>query len=146
MPSTRVSLKAATAPVRHAVGDYRFQLPLLLALLYSPEKLKSIVPERLYPLISSAAFIKGLKVLLGLNVARSINTALSRYSLNNWKSDAKFVTSQEIVLITGGSSGIGELVALSFANKGVTVVSMDVNPPKVPQRKPLPSYNSYADH
>jgi all-trans-retinol dehydrogenase (NAD+) len=139
MPSTRATLKVATAPVRHAIGDYQFQLPLLLALLYYPDKLKSIVPARLFPLISSAGFLQGLKVLLGLNITRSLNKTLSRYSANNWKSDAKFVTSQEIILITGGSSGIGELVALSFANKGVTVVSMDVNPPKVPQREPLPS-------
>lgn len=139
MPSTRAALKVAAAPVRHGLGDYRVQLPLLLALLYYPEKLKSIIPARLYPWISSAGFLKGLKILLALNVAGALNRTLSRYSVNNWKSDAKFITSQEVVLITGGSSGIGELVAGKFARKGVTIVNLDINPPKAPQRESLPS-------
>jgi NAD(P)-dependent dehydrogenase (short-subunit alcohol dehydrogenase family) len=68
--------------------------------------------------------------------------------INNWKPDAKWINSQEIVLITGGSSGIGELMALDFAKRGVKVISLDVNPPKKPQRKSLTpeSPNSTAVH
>lgn len=33
----------------------------------------------------------------------------------------------EIVLITGGGSGIGRIVANKFANLGATIVTLDVN-------------------
>lgn len=56
-------------------------------------------------------------------------------ALNNWTGKASFVKSQEIVLITGGASGIGELMARGFAAKGVKVVVLDLGPPKEPFRK-----------
>lgn len=133
------TLKVLAAPIKLALADYRLQLPLLLALLYYPDKLRSIVPERLYPWITSAGFIRALKALLGLNVTRSVNNKLSQYVVNNWKKDAKFINSREIVLITGGSSGIGELIALDFAKRGVKVISLDLNPPKNTRGEAPPS-------
>jgi all-trans-retinol dehydrogenase (NAD+) len=148
MVKRSTALKVLSAPIKLVFGDFRLQLPLLLALIYYPDKLKSVLPERLYPWIASAGFQQGLKVLLGLNVTRFVNTKLSQYVINNWKPDAKWINSQEIVLITGGSSGIGELMALDFAKRGVKVISLDVNPPKKPQRKSLTpeSPNSTAVH
>jgi all-trans-retinol dehydrogenase (NAD+) len=134
-------LKVLAAPIKLTLSDFRLQLPLLLALLYYPDRLKSIVPERLYFWISSARFLRGLKVLLGLNITRFLNDRLSRYVVNNWKKDAKWINSQEVVLITGGSSGIGELAALDFAKRGVKVISLDLNPPKKSQRE-LDSHES----
>ncbi|KAH8675084.1 hypothetical protein BGZ61DRAFT_508584 [Ilyonectria robusta] len=40
--------------------------------------------------------------------------------------------SKEIVLVTGGSNGIGELVVGKLAGKGIKVVSVDLYPPKIP--------------
>jgi all-trans-retinol dehydrogenase (NAD+) len=57
---------------------------------------------------------------------------ISDMALNNWKSPAKLIKSQELVLITGGSSGIGELMAKEFAAKGIKVVVLDLSPPKEP--------------
>jgi all-trans-retinol dehydrogenase (NAD+) len=127
------TLKVLASPIKLTLADFRLQLPLLLALLYYPERLKSIVPKRLYFWISSARFLQGLKVLLGLNITRFLNDRLSQYVVNNWKKDAKWINSQEVVLITGGSSGIGELVALDFAKRGIKVISLDLNPPKKSQ-------------
>ena len=129
------TLRVLAAPIKLTLADFRLQLPLLLALIYYPERLKSIVPERLYPWITSARFLQGLKILLGLNLAGFINKKLSQYAVNNWKKDAKWINSQEVVLITGGSSGIGELVAKDFAKRGVKVISLDLNPPKKAQRE-----------
>lgn len=107
---------------------------LLVALLYYPHKLKSIIPTRIQPYITSPAFIRALKGLLVFGILRGANNKLSQLVLNNWKKNAKFITSQEIVLITGGSSGIGEMMARDFSAKGVKVVVMDLNPPKTPFR------------
>jgi all-trans-retinol dehydrogenase (NAD+) len=103
---------------------------LIFALLYYPDKVRSILPERLHPWISSPAVIRALSVLLGISILRGINNKVSQWVVNNWKRDAKFVKGQEIVLITGGSSGIGELMAAQFAKMGTKVVILDLNPPR----------------
>ncbi|TGO58304.1 hypothetical protein BOTNAR_0183g00140 [Botryotinia narcissicola] len=105
---------------------------LLVALQYYPDKLRSIIPTKIQPYIYSTAFIRVLKVLLALGIARGVNNKLSQLVLNNWKRNAKLIKSQEVVLITGGSSGIGESMAREFSSKGVKVVVMDVNLPKMP--------------
>lgn len=87
----------------------------------------------------SDRFIAALKVFLGLGVLRVVNNKLSEYVVNNWKSNAKFVKSQEIVLISGGCSGIGLLMATEFAKTGTKVVVMDLSPPKSTLRELLPS-------
>lgn len=142
MVNRATALKVLSAPVKLVFTDFRLQIPILLALIYYPDKLKEILPDKVYPWIASAQFLRGLQVLLGLNVTRLINKKLSQYVMNNWKRDAKFINSKEIVLITGGSSGIGELVALDFAKRGVKVVSLDVNPPTKAQRELAPSQKS----
>jgi hypothetical protein len=124
-----------TAPIRLALFDPRVTAPLLVALLYYPEKLRDLLPERLYRLVTSQAVIRTLSVFLALGVARGINKKLSQWTANNWKSDAKFVKSQELVLISGGCSGIGQLTAEGFAKKGVKVIVLDLNLPKKTLRK-----------
>jgi all-trans-retinol dehydrogenase (NAD+) len=136
MSASKVSpLRLLTAPVRLALFDPRVTAPLLIAILYYPEKLRSLLTMRLHPLISSPAFIKTLKIALGLGVLRGINNKLSQWVVNNWKSDANFVKSQEIVLVSGGTSGIGKLMAEYFAKQGVKTVVLDINAPREPLRK-----------
>jgi all-trans-retinol dehydrogenase (NAD+) len=108
---------------------------LLVALVYYPERVQSILPARLRSYVISPAFVRALKTLLVFGVLRKVNRKLSQLALNGWKSDARFVKSQEVVLITGGSSGIGEIMARDFSSKGVKVVVMDINPPKHPFRE-----------
>jgi hypothetical protein len=128
-------LRLLVAPVRLALFDPRVTAPLLIAVLYYPEKLQSLLTARLHPLISSPAAIRVLKIALSLGVVRGINNKLSQWVVNNWKSDAKFIKSQEIVLISGGTSGIGKSMAEYFARQGVKTVVLDINAPKDPLRK-----------
>ncbi|OBT84371.1 hypothetical protein VE02_07889 [Pseudogymnoascus sp. 03VT05] len=120
-------------PIRLAVTDLRLQVPLLIAIICYPERIKSVVPEKVYSCITDPGFLQGLKTLIGFNITRGINNKLSQYVINNWKRDAKFINDREIVLITGGSSGLGALMAQDFAQRGVKVISMDVNPPQSTQ-------------
>jgi all-trans-retinol dehydrogenase (NAD+) len=108
---------------------------LLLAILYYPEKLQTIVPDQYFPIITSDNFVNALKGALSLGVLRTVNNKLSEWVINNWKSPAKFVKSQEIVLISGGCSGIGLLMATEFAKMGTKVVVLDLGEPKSPLRK-----------
>lgn len=56
-----------------------------------------------------------------------VNRFLSRKALNNGVSDT-YDWSQEIVVVTGGSGGIGAATAQKFATKGSKVVVIDVLP------------------
>jgi all-trans-retinol dehydrogenase (NAD+) len=89
-----------------------------------------MLPARLFRYLTSTGVVRSLKFLLGLSIAGKLNSRLSRYQLNNGKGAANFVKSQELVLISGGSSGIGKLMAEDFAKFGVKVVVVDLNPPK----------------
>ena len=63
----------------------------------------------------------------GLSIARLFNGWLNRRALNNGVKD-KYDWTKEIVLVTGGADGIGKRIVQMFADKGVKVVVLDVQP------------------
>lgn len=69
-------------------------------------------------------------VLFGLLSSRWLNTWLSYRALNNSVKDRTWDWKKEIVLLTGGSSGIGAVTAAKLAEKGVKVIIVDLHPPK----------------
>lgn len=75
--------------------------------------------------------IKGFKTALVFAVLRYINCTLSQLSLNNWQSVPPFKSEDEVVLITGGSSGIGKLVVQDLARraKGIKILILDIREP-----------------
>lgn len=76
----------------------------------------------LHPVASSR-----VKLLFYLGMARWLNNWYSRGALNNWVKD-KYDWSKEIVLITGGSDGIGGHMVRLLAEKGIKVVVLDIQP------------------
>ncbi|KAL1960623.1 hypothetical protein VTO42DRAFT_7202 [Malbranchea cinnamomea] len=74
----------------------------------------------------------GLVVILAaIVVVYVLNVIFNTLSLNNFTWD-RYDWSKEIVLVTGGSSGIGELTVQKFAKRKVKVVALDINPPPTP--------------
>ncbi|KAG8674539.1 hypothetical protein FPOAC2_00566 [Fusarium poae] len=70
---------------------------------------------------------QNLKTLLYLGLVRWASSWLSEKTRNNW-SDDKYDWEREIVLVTGGAGGIGGRVVNLFAEMGVKVVVLDVQP------------------
>ncbi|KAH7328998.1 dehydrogenase/reductase SDR family member 8 precursor [Stachybotrys elegans] len=68
-----------------------------------------------------------IKTLLYLGLARVAANWLSDQTVNNWTND-KYDWSKEIVLVTGGASGIGAQIVKLLEEKGITVVVLDVQP------------------
>jgi hypothetical protein len=62
-----------------------------------------------------------------------VNRALNCLSLNNWTKAKHWDNAHELVLITGGWSGISKEIALSLVKKGVRVVVLDIQEPAVAQ-------------
>lgn len=71
--------------------------------------------------------IRRLKLLIYLGLARWLNGILNRGVLDNWQSD-KYDWKKEIVVVTGGSDGIGKKVVMLLAERGIKVVVLDVQP------------------
>lgn len=60
-------------------------------------------------------------------VVYQINGHLSRRALNNGVS-ATFDWEKEIVLVTGGSDGIGAATVQKLAERGTTIIVLDIRP------------------
>jgi hypothetical protein len=96
-------------------------------------------PNLLLPLVLLARFTKKgqdlsilhpkaarwLRQLFYIAVARGVGRWLSDKVRNNWVND-KYDWSKEIVLITGGSTGIGASIVKLLDEMKVTVVVLDV--------------------
>jgi all-trans-retinol dehydrogenase (NAD+) len=123
-----------TAPIRLALLNPKVTAPLLIALKFFPEKLRTVLPASLQPWVDSPALTRILVAFLLLNAILKANKKLSELVANNWTT-VKFVKSQELVLVTGGASGLGENMAREFSRKGVKVVIIDLHPPKAALRE-----------
>jgi all-trans-retinol dehydrogenase (NAD+) len=60
---------------------------------------------------------------------RSISKFLDKGVMNNWTNDV-YDWKKEIVVVTGGSDGIGAPVVQSLAKRGIRVVVLDIQQPK----------------
>jgi 3-oxoacyl-ACP reductase-like protein len=72
---------------------------------------------------------KYLKSFAILSMARRISQYLDTGIPNNWTNDS-YNWSREVVVVTGGSDGIGAIVVQLLAERGVKVVILDIQAPK----------------
>ncbi|KAH8665958.1 short chain dehydrogenase/reductase [Tricladium varicosporioides] len=122
------------APPIRILTDPLIAAPLLIALLYYPNKLRQLLPTVLRKYTASPGFIRALKLCIGFSIARNLNGTLSHMAINNWRPGSTWGKGKEkeLVLITGGSSGFGECMARKFVERGVEVVVIDLKEPKTP--------------
>ena len=102
----------------------------LQPLLKFPNSFFSRLPMALQNFFRSRLFQKSLGVLLALRLLKSFSNQLAWYSLNNYTRLGSWNPDRELVLITGGSSGIGEQIMRDIARYHVKVVIMDMQEPK----------------
>ncbi|KAL3466296.1 hypothetical protein BJX64DRAFT_250543 [Aspergillus heterothallicus] len=72
--------------------------------------------------------LQALKILASLAVLRRLNAFLNQRALNNGVADS-YDWNREVVVLTGGSNGIGRQVAKLLGSKGVKVAILDIAPP-----------------
>jgi hypothetical protein len=98
---------------------------------------------RRYPQI-----IRALKWCLGLGVAGVLSKQLNHVALNagRFKSEkVRWDWNQEVAVITGGCSGIGELTVKRLVNKGIRVAVLDIQqlPPSLQGCKMICFYRRF---
>jgi all-trans-retinol dehydrogenase (NAD+) len=113
--------------LKRSVLNPVYTLPLYLYALYTPK-------GREYAL-KNPTFKKWLCRLAIASLVRKVNNFLDTGMQNNWKNDS-YDWSKEIVVVTGGSDGIGAIVVQLFAEKGIKVVVLDIQAPKYPSTSP----------
>ncbi|PLB47069.1 NAD(P)-binding protein [Aspergillus steynii IBT 23096] len=69
-----------------------------------------------------------IRVLASLAVLRRVNAWINRRVLNNGTSD-RYYWNREVVVLTGGSNGIGKQIAILLGHRGIKVAIFDINPP-----------------
>lgn len=72
---------------------------------------------------------KSLAALVGFALLRYTNRTLSRWSVNSWQSDS-WQGDKELVLVTGGTGGIGRQVMEDLSAAGARVVIVDIKEPE----------------
>jgi 3-oxoacyl-ACP reductase-like protein len=84
--------------------------------------------------ISQSTLISIAKWAFGLSSVHYLSSELTEFSRNNWRraDTHRWNWKEEVAVVTGGCSGIGEEMVKSLAKKGVKVVILDVSP--LPER------------
>jgi hypothetical protein len=105
---------------------------LLWVLTRGPLAIRQRLFDRVASLRDAQRFtriVRALKALLVLGLLGTANRKLNEVALNawRWKSEKRrWIMNQELAVITGGCSGIGELIVKGLWKKGVKIVVLDI--------------------
>ncbi|KAK5050366.1 hypothetical protein LTR84_003647 [Exophiala bonariae] len=102
---------------------------LLAATHWYPEEVKTFLSSTIIKDTVGLSTIKAGLLPIVLFLVYHANKHLDRLALNNFTSDTTWDWKREVVLVTGGSSGIGAAIVRDFSRRGITVVNVDISPP-----------------
>lgn len=129
LPREGLTMEALFAPIRLTLLEPLLMGPLLLGLHRHPTFAAKWLPPNVFKVVSSTHLLRGLGILFGIGLLRRVNNKLSKLVLNNFRKDTSWDWTKEIVVVTGGSGGIGASVVRMFAEKNIKVIILDVLAP-----------------
>lgn len=78
---------------------------------------------------------KALGVLVALRLVKGLNSYLSKRAQNNGQSISKWSPQKELVVVTGGCSGIGKQIMEDLSRMNVKTIILDLNEPNFSLRE-----------
>ncbi|EKG10576.1 Short-chain dehydrogenase/reductase SDR [Macrophomina phaseolina MS6] len=135
-------------PVASAAINPLITGPLLLLLTSAPPHIQQPILRQLAklpPQITLPRILAILKGLVAVGLVGHLNAWLNSLATNGWSvsSDAhRWIWPREVAVVTGGCSGIGEVIVKRLLQKGIKVAVLDVQP--LP--KTLESSNTFYRH
>ena len=130
VPREGITLEYLFRPVHHVLLQPLVPAILLVASYRYPKDFESVLSTVIKGAVRLETVSLLLKGLLAFGAVYRINTYLSRRVLNNWVTDSTWDWKREIVLVTGGCSGIGKEIVQQFGERNIRTVVIDINPPK----------------
>ncbi|KAF2640213.1 short chain dehydrogenase/reductase family protein-like protein [Massarina eburnea CBS 473.64] len=117
-----VTVDTFTRLIRNTALNPALTLPLLLLARYTSPGLQLAGQHR--------TALTSVKALLALGALHRVGRWLDDKVLNNWSGNKKddWDWSKEIVVVTGGADGIGKIVVQLFAERGIKVAVLDIQP------------------
>lgn len=100
-----------------------------MSLLQYTQTALTHLPPQLQTLLTNPTAQKSLGGLATLLLLRATNRFFSNRALQNWTSNAPWNNESELILLTGGTSGIGKQVMQDLSASGVRVIILDINEP-----------------
>ncbi|CAG8144580.1 unnamed protein product [Penicillium olsonii] len=101
----------------------------IMSLLEYTQTALSALPEPAQALLRNPTAQKTLAGVGAFLLARAANQFLSRCAHQNWTVNSAWKADAELVLLTGGTSGIGKQVMEDLSKQGVRVIILDINEP-----------------
>lgn len=132
LPREGLTTEALFAPIRLMTLQPLLTGPILLLLHRYPDVIRQSnwLPPNVFRVLTSSNFATTVGAFFALGLLRKTSNWLGRLTLNNFVHDAEWNWSREVVIVTGGSSGIGALMVQQFAAKNVNVIMLDMTAPK----------------
>lgn len=78
---------------------------------------------------------RALGALVALRLAKGLNSYLSKRAQNNGQRISKWNPQKELVVLTGGCSGIGNQIMEDLSRMDVRTIILDLNQPSFPLRE-----------
>ncbi|KAF9894115.1 hypothetical protein FE257_009088 [Aspergillus nanangensis] len=98
--------------------------------LEKAQTLFSRLPPNIQTSLSRPLVRKAIAVLTAIQLMRGVNRYLSQRAQNNWTSARPWHASTELVLLTGGCSGIGKQIMQDLVKLNVKTIIFDIQEPK----------------
>ena len=130
LPHEGVTLEYLCRPISVLLLQPLLTAPLLALNVYKPSEVLKHIPPRILEYLLHPSAYTWLRNIVIAGFVFKMNQYLTRKSLNNWVTDRSWNKYKEIVLITGGNSGLGKAMVDKFAAAGYKVACVDISQPQ----------------
>ena len=115
----------------------------LSQLLDTAQSIFAILPPSVQQALLNSYVQKSLGALVALLFVGALNRYLSKRAQNNGQKISKWNPQKELVVLTGGCSGIGKQIMEDLSQRNVKTIILDLNEPNFKLREsfyvPCPS-------